>query len=88
MFEKKKHENQEEVMRHQEQTIPKPPQPPIQPPVRTFLLKLADAESEENIVVKGINILDALHKFVVKYKGECDEWIGLALSIEEVETIA
>jgi len=87
---RKKQMENEEIIPQQKAEVTPPPHitPPQPPPKRVFLLKLVgDEESEDNIVIQGLNILDALEKFVQKYKGECTEWVGLALSVEEVETI-
>jgi len=57
------------------------------PQTRHYLMVVNDGESQETLVIKADNILIALSKFAREYNTVCDEWLGLNISIEEVETI-
>jgi len=66
-------------------------QPEVQKDVlrttRYYLMVVNDGESQESLVIKGKNILVALTKFAREYQNVCDDWLGLNISIEEVEAI-
>ncbi|GAG40237.1 unnamed protein product, partial [marine sediment metagenome] len=63
------------------------PKLPEIPQDRYYLMVVNDGESQETIVVKSNNILLALTKFAKEYDDVCAEWLGLNISIEEIETI-
>jgi len=60
---------------------------PEMPQKRYYLMVVNDGENQETLVIKGDNILIALSKFSKQYSDVCGEWIGLNISIEEVDAI-
>lgn len=86
MFRRKK---EDEEMKEEEIEEPEqlPPQVPNIQPDRYFLMVVNDGESQETVVIKSANILFALSKFAKEYNDVCGEWLGLNISIEEVESI-
>ena len=69
--------------------VTKERQQPQQTPLedRNYLLFVNDGESQETIVIEAKTILSALSKFAKEYAHVCSEWVGLNISIEEVEKL-
>lgn len=92
MFKKKKEEEEmEEELKEEPQPEEEQQQLPQQQPQiledRYYLMVVNDGESQETLVIKGKNILLAMIKFAREYNDVCSEWLGLNISIEEVEAL-
>lgn len=54
---------------------------------RHFLIVVNDAEASEKVLVNAPNIMLALIKFGQRFHDDCNQWMNIALYVEEVETV-